>query len=141
MPPLRNKRQRIRLYTYLASNLVSSIRQVITLYTKVHYNKLPYHTSALSGLAWLQELLDGHPDRIKTELGVRKEVFEKLVETLEEIGHQGSRFVSLKEQVAIYLYMCVTGLSVRHVGERFQRSNETIAKCVFLIALYIFSEL
>ncbi|KAJ3727452.1 hypothetical protein C8R42DRAFT_550407, partial [Lentinula raphanica] len=23
---------------------------------------------------------------------------------------------------------CVTGLSVRHVGERFQRSNETISK-------------
>ncbi|KLO06040.1 hypothetical protein SCHPADRAFT_798604, partial [Schizopora paradoxa] len=24
--------------------------------------------------------------------------------------------------------MCVTGLSIRHVGERFQRSNETISK-------------
>lgn len=107
----------------------------------MHYNKLPYHTSALSGLAWLQELLNGHPDRIKTELGIHKELFEKLVKTLEEIGHQGSHFVSLKEQVAIYLYMCITGLSVRHVSELFQRSNETIAKCVFLIALYIFSEL
>ncbi|TFK22184.1 hypothetical protein FA15DRAFT_556361, partial [Coprinopsis marcescibilis] len=34
--------------------------------------------------------------------------------------------VTLNEQAAIFLYMCRTGLSVQHVGERFQRSNETI---------------
>ncbi|KAI9068903.1 hypothetical protein FKP32DRAFT_1546371, partial [Trametes sanguinea] len=73
-------------------------------YTKVHYDKIPYHTSALSGSAWLQELLDGHPEWIKTELGVHREVFEKLVETLEDIGYRGLRYVSLKEQVAIFLY-------------------------------------
>ncbi|KAK0440669.1 uncharacterized protein EV420DRAFT_1249896, partial [Desarmillaria tabescens] len=44
-----------------------------------------------------------------------------------------TRNVFLEEQVAIFLYMCVTGLSVRHVGERFQRSNETIAKYFKLI--------
>ncbi|CDO77855.1 hypothetical protein BN946_scf185032.g7 [Trametes cinnabarina] len=128
MPPLRNRRQRIRLYTFLASQLVTSVRQVVSLYARTHYDKIPYHTSALSGLAWLNELLDGHPERIKTELGVHKDVFIRLVETLEDIGYCGSRYVSLREQVAIFLYTCVTGLSVRHVGERFQRSNETIAK-------------
>ncbi|KAI9066942.1 hypothetical protein FKP32DRAFT_1533736, partial [Trametes sanguinea] len=70
----------------------------------VHYNKISYHTSALSGSAWLQGLLDGHPERIKTELGVHREVLEKLVETLEDIGYCGLRYVSLKEQVAIFLY-------------------------------------
>ncbi|KAF8157939.1 hypothetical protein B0H34DRAFT_656746, partial [Crassisporium funariophilum] len=25
--------------------------------------------------------------------------------------------------------MCVTGLSIRHVGKRFQRSNKTVSKC------------
>ncbi|CDO74273.1 hypothetical protein BN946_scf184647.g2 [Trametes cinnabarina] len=119
---------RIRLYTFLASQLVTSVRQVVSLYARTHYDKIPYHTSALSGLAWLNELLDGHPERIKTELGVHKDVFIRLVETLEDIGYCGSRYVSLREQVAIFLYTCVTGLSVRHVGERFQRSNETIAK-------------
>ncbi|TFK16779.1 hypothetical protein FA15DRAFT_606434, partial [Coprinopsis marcescibilis] len=38
--------------------------------------------------------------------------------------------VSVKEQAAIFLYMCVTGLSVWHVGERFQRSNETVSRQV-----------
>ena len=79
---------------------------------------------------WLNELRNGHDDRIKTELGVSKEVFTKLVDVLRELGHGDSRFVSLEEQVSIFLYMCVTGLSVRHVGERFQCSNDTIAKLV-----------
>ncbi|KAJ7081525.1 hypothetical protein C8R44DRAFT_527075, partial [Mycena epipterygia] len=43
-------------------------------------------------------------------------------------GLTHSKHVTLEEQVAIFLYTCVTGLSIRHVGERFQRSNETISK-------------
>jgi hypothetical protein len=42
-------------------------------------------------------------------------------------GLGDSWHVGLDEQAAIFLYMCVTGLSVRHVGERFQHSNETIS--------------
>lgn len=88
----------------------------------------PYHTSALSGAAWVMELLLGHKKRIRTELGVSKEVFSKLIEELQSMGCTGSRHVTLEEQLAIFLYMCVTGSTVRHAGERFQRSNDTIAK-------------
>ena len=56
------------------------------------------------------------------------EVFSKLVQELHDLGYQNSRNVSLEEQLGIFLYMCVTGLTVRHVGERFQRSNETISR-------------
>jgi hypothetical protein len=92
------------------------------------YTREPYHTSALSGEAWVLELLCGHPDRIHTELGVSLEVFSNLIQELHHIGHHNSRHVSLEEQLAIFLYMCVTGLTIRHVGERFQRSNETISR-------------
>lgn len=85
-------------------------------------------TSALSGEAWILELLCGHPNRIRTELGVSHEVFAKLVQELRDVGYQNSRNVSLEEQLGIFLYMCVTGLTIRHVGERFQRSNETISR-------------
>ena len=37
-----------------------------------------------------------------------------------------SKFVTLDKQRAIFLYCSVTGLTVRHLGEQFQRSNETI---------------
>ncbi|KAF8834554.1 hypothetical protein BDN67DRAFT_876599, partial [Paxillus ammoniavirescens] len=42
-------------------------------------------------------------------------------------GHTNSKFVSLEEQVAIFLYTCVTGLTLRNVGEQFQRSSDTIS--------------
>lgn len=88
----------------------------------------PYHTSILSGRMWVDELLEGHPDRIYCELGVRKEVFRELVRVLHAFGITDSRYVTLEEQLAIFLYMSVTGLTTRHTGERFQRSNDTISK-------------
>jgi len=51
----------------------------------------------------------------------------KLIEELCSLGYSDSKFVSLKEQLAIFLYALVTGLSVKHVGERFQQSNKTIS--------------
>jgi hypothetical protein len=90
--------------------------------------RIPYHTSILTGQGWVSELLNGHPDRIRTELGMRKHVYLALVASLRVAGLTDSRHVSLQEQVAIFLYMSVTGLKIRHVGERFQRSNETVSQ-------------
>jgi hypothetical protein len=99
------------------------------LYAQPNYWKQPYHTSALSGQAWVEELIHGHPDRIFNELGMRLHVFTAFCANLTlfcgiEPSQKG---VSVEEQAAIFLYACVTGLSIRHLGERFQRSNETIS--------------
>jgi hypothetical protein len=107
------------------------------IYAQPHYNKTPYHTSALTGEGWVLELLGGHPERIRNELGVHKNVFHDLVKSLHNGGHGPSRLVSLEEKLAIFLYTCVTGLSLRHVSERFQHSTETISKCV-LISIIIY---
>jgi hypothetical protein len=88
----------------------------------------PYHTSVLTGEGWVMELLGGHPDRIRCELGVSLDVFSDLISDLRAMGHGNSRNVSLEEQLAIFLYAAVTGLTVRHLGERFQRSNDTISR-------------
>lgn len=85
---------------------------------------LPYHTSILTGEGWVL-LLSGHLGRICYKLGVSPHVFAELISELREMGHTNSKHVSLEEQLAIFLYCCITGLSIRHVGERFQRSNET----------------
>jgi len=66
------------------------------------YMKEPYHTSILSGYAWLQELLHGHPEHICTELGVLKEVFHALIRELQSMGHGDMRYVTLEEQLAIF---------------------------------------
>ena len=80
----------------------------------------PYHTSVLTGKGWVIELLTGNPKRIQCELGVSSEVFILLIRELQEMGYDNSKYVSLEEQLAIFLYMSVTRLTIRHVGERFQ---------------------
>jgi len=109
---------------YLIPDIITAVMQ----FSSGLYNRQDYHTSALSGLAWVLELLGGHPDRILCELGVRRHVFVLLLSKLRDMGHKDSREVKLEEQLSIFLYTSVTGLSIRHVGERFQWANNTIAK-------------
>jgi hypothetical protein len=128
-------RQRLSLVVVLLTHIILT---AVAAVLESAYSQAPeaYHTSALSGYAWVMELLTGHPERIRCELGMHRHVFVALVTDLRNLGHIDSRSVSLEEQVAIFLYMCVTGLTVRHVGERFQRSNDTISKCVAHFVLY-----
>ena len=118
------RRHIIHILGVLLTIIIPKAMQVIC----ALYVKQPYHTSILSGEGWVQELLNGHPKRIQCELGVTKHVFNQLIRELQSMGHTRSRYVSLEEQLAIFLYTSVTGLTVRHVGERFQRSNATISK-------------
>ena len=106
-----------------------------------YYSKQPYHTSVLSGYGWVLELLNGHPERIQTELGVHKHIFLTLVDELQLMGYSDKRDVKLEEKLAIFLYACVTGLTVRHLGERFQRANGTITKCVWNFLLIVHAHL
>jgi hypothetical protein len=116
----------------VAIAIADAAGKIVQDHSKTYYDKQPYHTSALSGMAWVNELLTGHPDRIRCELGVRRHVFYVLLNLLHDSGCRNSKYIMLEEQLAIFLYACVTGLSVRHhdVGERFQRSNDTISKYV-----------
>lgn len=95
---------------------------------KQYYVKEPVNTSILTGHGWVQELLKGHRNRIHSELGVRKHVFLSLVDELRAMGYTDSRHVTLEEQLAIFLWTCRTGVSIRHVGERFQHALPTISK-------------
>ncbi|KAI4293647.1 hypothetical protein K525DRAFT_182614, partial [Schizophyllum commune Loenen D] len=72
----------------------------------MQYNwKQPYYTSALSGCAWVKELINGHPDGIRTELGMRVHVFKKFVKKLHQCGLRDNHYVTVEEQAAIFLYM------------------------------------
>lgn len=88
-----------------------------------------YPTSIPKGQRWLQELFNGHPDRIRNGLGVRKQVFKQFILDLSAQGHRESDLeVPLEEQLGIFLYMCTTGLPCRRVGERTDRSSDTVKK-------------
>jgi hypothetical protein len=76
------------------------------------YHWEPYHTSTLNGEGWALELLLGHPEHIWCELGVRLHVFKALISWLWAKGQGNSRRVSLEEQLAIFLYASVTGMTI-----------------------------
>ena len=112
----------------LIVKIASNVGAIVAQHSGPYYDKIPYHTSALSGHAWVQELLSGHPERIRCELGVHVDIFDKLIRTLLKLGYADSKYVTLQEQLSIFLYTCVTGLTIYHVGERFQRPGSTISK-------------
>ncbi|KIK72243.1 hypothetical protein PAXRUDRAFT_82870, partial [Paxillus rubicundulus Ve08.2h10] len=39
-----------------------------------------------------------------------------------------SKHVTIKEQLSIFPYACVMGLTIRHIREWFQQLNKTISK-------------
>ena len=125
MPLTARVRQQI---AHLGALIINIIVPTILQILQALYIKEPYHTSILSGEGWVQELLHGHPRRIQCELGVTKDVFEQLIVEIHAMGYMRSKYVFSEEQLAIFLYMVVTGLTIRHVGECFQQSNETISK-------------
>lgn len=91
--------------------------------------RIPHHTSILTGQAWVLELMTGHPDCIKINFGVSIETFSALVHILNENGiMESTKGITVEEQLGIFLYTCVTGLSSRLVAEWFQRSTDTITK-------------
>ena len=88
-----------------ASVTASISTDLVTLdYSQRYYNKITYHDSALSGAVWVCELLRGHPKHICKELGVHKHVFQDIIVALQDTGHTQSKFVTLEEQLAIFLY-------------------------------------
>jgi hypothetical protein len=73
---------RRRLLAAVAAFVIHVIGIAAVLYASPHYWKQDYHTSALTGEAWVNELIYGHPDRIWIELGMRVHVFLALVAEL-----------------------------------------------------------
>ncbi|SRR5260221_798875 len=93
------------------------------------FEKVPQHTSILSGQGWVDELCEGHPGRFKNEMGMSKRVFNNLLELLKKGGGlKDTRYVSAEEQLGIFLHFAHRALPNRGLQERFQRSGDTISK-------------
>lgn len=97
--------ERCRLFVIRATAIVVNVAvQATIIYSASHYDQIPYHTLALSGAAWVAELMNGHPEHIRCELGVHLHVFQIIVEYLKVISYTHSREVFLEGQLAIFLY-------------------------------------
>ncbi|KAE9391862.1 hypothetical protein BT96DRAFT_831450, partial [Gymnopus androsaceus JB14] len=74
-------------------------------YIAPQYCKEPMHDSALSGRAWLNELLVGHPDVFLICFGICKHVFLAFVIQLRLLGYdeKPNAHIPLDEAPAIFL--------------------------------------
>ncbi|KAI6167784.1 hypothetical protein EDD17DRAFT_1751199 [Pisolithus thermaeus] len=99
--------------------VVSAVAQAIVLATQKD-EVILYHMSILSGKGWVKELLNGHPKRIHMELGTHRFIFNILITELQAAGYTHLKHVKIEEQLAIFLYICVMGLTIRHIAEWFQ---------------------
>lgn len=113
-PPSETHNKRNQSLAAITVTVVCYVTLVLQLYLSPSYWKQDYHTSALWGGDWLQELIKEHPDRIYTELGVRLHVFYALLLELRILGMEDSKTIRLEESLAIFLYTCVTGLTIDH---------------------------
>src|SRR5215471_18060703 len=94
----------------------------------------------MSGAEWVKERIDGHPDVFHEHFGMHVHVFERLLAELERRSNfVDSKNVSAQEKLAIFLYYVVTGVSIRKLEGRFQRSKDTISKCVVFSYIVLFA--
>ena len=100
----------LRVATLLVSIILAATAAILE--SGLRMEAEPYHTSVLTGEGWVIELLTGHPERICCELGLHCHAFIELVTVLRDLGHSNSKYVSLEEQLAIFLYTSVTGLTI-----------------------------
>ena len=136
---LQAKQRRKRKIIALLSGIVGGA--VVIQYMAPHLIKTPMYNSKLSGEAWVQELLHGHPSCFHDNLGMSKFVFQRLVQELQiYAGLDDSKCITKEEQVAIFLHLCRTGAVTRDIRERFQHSADTISRCVLEHKLHFYTQ-
>lgn len=111
MDPDDFRRQVIQVAAIAGIILLASARDSILLYA-LRFNKVPQHTSILSGRGWIDELISGHDGQFYNEMGINKHVFRALLYVLRKDANLGdTRHVSCEEQLAIFLHYAHRGLS------------------------------
>ncbi|CAH9131108.1 unnamed protein product [Cuscuta epithymum] len=94
-----------------------------------HMYKEPCMASALSGEAWMQEVLNGHPIRCVNAFRMSPDLFARLCKDLQsKYDLTSSDKITIEEKVGIFIYTLALGLSNRDVAERFQRSGDTVSR-------------
>ena len=90
--------------------------------------KMPIHTSILTGSTYMHETLTGHEVLCQRRFHMEREIFQALVQKLcEKCKLEDGTYVSVEEQVAIFLYTISKNASNRTVQDIFQHSGSTVS--------------
>lgn len=91
-------------------------------------DRMPMHTSVRSGHQYMLELINEHPDRLFNKIRMYRPCFDMLIQVLrQQTGLQNSRFLTLEEQVMIFIYVISQKATNRMAMEDWQHSGSTIS--------------
>ena len=103
---------------------------VVYRYNSSLYNRRQVRTSILTGAAYTQEVMIGHPRRFQEVMRMPRYTFGRLVRFLEErTDLQSSRNISIEEKLAMFMHAVGHGQGNQSVQERYQHSGETVSRC------------
>ncbi|KAL5542292.1 hypothetical protein UlMin_010002 [Ulmus minor] len=86
------------------------------------------HTSIRTGHQYMLELLNQHPDRMFNKIRMYRPCFEMLIQVLrQQTALQNSRYLTLEEQVMIFVYVISQKATNRMAMEDWQHSGSTIS--------------
>ena len=123
----RNRKRKHGCVHFLMDSLYSC--DLVSAYYYKYMHKEPCMTSSQTGEAWMNEVLNGNPIRSVNAFRMHPNVFLKLCGELESsYGLKSSDKMMVVEKLGIFVYTLALGVSNRDVGERFQRSGETISR-------------
>ncbi|KAG5251922.1 protein ALP [Salix suchowensis] len=127
---------------YDADAIILSTAGALTHYYFAYIHKEPCMVSYNTGMRWLNDILRGHWKRCVNMFRMDRDTLLSLCYELEtRYGLNPSRRMCVLEKVGMFLFTLAVGASNRHVQERFQRSGETVSRCMkeVLKALCLFA--
>ena len=96
---------------------------------RIYNSRVPCRTSILRGHDYVLEVLNGNDVRCSDQFRMRPHVFIAFCEALKERGYlRHSRYLTVEEQVCIFLLSIGHNTRNRIIQERFQHSGQTISK-------------
>lgn len=105
--------------------------------------RMPDTNSALTGSAYVDEILEGNPAHSVDMLHMEKQAFIRLCELFRTRGWlENSRYISVEEQMAMFLTTLGQHHTNRTVKRRYQHSTQTVHTYFYKVlhAMLIFSK-
>jgi hypothetical protein len=91
--------------------------------------KKPIHNYVRNGATYIHETLTGHEALCKRRFHMEREIFEALIRRLRENNLLAdSRYLSVEEQLGLFLYAVSKNASNHTLQYTFQHSRETITR-------------
>ena len=99
------------------------------IYVGFYLSPEPVHTSIRTGQRFTEEILRAHPRRVLEVIRMPITTFLDLRDWVVERGLlRSTRYISVEEQIMMFLWMVGHGATNREASEQFQHAGDTVSR-------------